>query len=723
MTKFFLGNFKIHKQFAFFSVFLLLFTNGIAQVDFMWPVLGKEMGENILFRPNDRIVDEINNSDIIIFTDENSSIVSPVTGQITSFNYTYRIKYSSLIWFGVPPSSNYSADCNEILKNNRDKNYDPKYISATVGIKIPDGRIIYISGIKPESIFHTGEKILQGEKIGKAGYLYYKITKPCIALSISKNGQGEDPMLPLGLKSTFKKFEKKEITNLNKTDALEDVNVLVVALEEGYPGLYDYISSEKWEQLILNIKNQLSENISLYDFYTLLETSIINQIKDNHFVIISRQPKKRKEESSCLPKIAFGFLNDSLIVTRAILTYDEYLGKSIKEVNGIPADSIKQLVKNRINNIDGFTQSGIDYNLLVWTWYFFDRVSDNQNSEYAVKFSNDSTVFFHQKKSINKNVCVPWNANWSNFFFHNTDSLTFSKIDDSVAYIAIHSFFLTEVEMDKISTFVKQLQDSSYKHIIIDLRNNSGGDDRICAKLFSFFAQQPFLMQEYSQVKKKNDFKFFRFCTNYNEDVSDLFMEYSMLDSKEGYFIINHDTIYPDPNINFKGNLYLITNERSLSAATIFAGLVHKYRRGIIIGRETGNTYHQMNATKFAQLLLPNSQIEISIPLVKNVFDMEKSKIPYGRGVIPHYVIDFSLDELESIHGDTMLNYAFQCIYDGKYLIDEEIVSSSEKKSNFILISCIAIIIGVSFVIIIIIIIFLLKFPKKLIFNFLSHSK
>jgi hypothetical protein len=111
--------------------------------------------------------------------------------------------------------------------------------------------------------------------------------------------------------------------------------------------------------------------------------------------------------------------------------------------------------------------------------------------------------------------------------------------------------------------------------------------------------------------------------------------------------------------------------------------LVHKYKRGAIIGRETGNTYHQMNALKFAQLLLPNSQIEITIPLVKCVFDSQERGIPFGRGVFPHYPINLSLEELESIKGDTMLMYTLQLIHDGKYIIEEEFVSKYKTISNF----------------------------------------
>lgn len=683
------------KQIAFFLFIIsILCVNSFAQESlFTWPIPDKKAGENILYRPNDYIAGEENYANLIIAADENTPIVAPVTGVVTFFNYVYYKKYSGSIWFHLKPTPDYMSDCYEIVTNYPNDHYDPKYISIAMGIKMVDGSEIHISGMKPEKVFKTGAKITQGDIIGKVGYLYYKINKPCISFSISKNGKADDPMLPFGLKSTFKKFVKKEIISLKKEEALEDINVFIEAIEEGYPGLYDYLTSDEWEVLVINLKKQISEKIAYDDFYSLLKYSFVNRIKDNHFAVTTRLPMKQNESYS-MPTITFGFLNDSLVITNAKLTHSEYYGKRILEVDGITVDTIKQCLFNKITDIDGFVQSDIDYNLLLWAWSGFNKITNNPKSEYLVKFDNDSIVFFSASESKNKQSCVPYKANWREFLLHNTDSLTLLKIEDSIGYIGIHSFYLTEIEMDKIAAFVKQLQDSACKHIIIDVRNNPGGDTKICAKLFSFFAQQPFITQEYSQVKKRNGFKFFRYCTNYNEDVSDLFMEYEPLDSKDGYFDMNIDTIYPDSEINFSGNLYVIANERSISAATLFAGLVHQYKRGIIVGRETGNTYHQMNALKFAQLQLPNSQIEITMPLVKCVFDTQERNIPYGRGVLPHFLVNFSLEELEWANGDTMLNFTLQLISNGKYLVKDEDVLKSKSIINFKIILWVVMIFG-----------------------------
>jgi len=124
----------------------------------------------------------------------------------------------------------------------------------------------------------------------------------------------------------------------------------------------------------------------------------------------------------------------------------------------------------------------------------------------------------------------------------------------------------------------------------------------------------------------------------------------------------------------------VLTNERSTSASTVFAGLVHKHRRGVIVGRETGSAYHQVKALKFANLRLPNSQIDVNVPLVKIVFDTATSRIPHWRGVLPDFELPLSLEEMSFENGDMILDYAKELIERGEYLTDIETSSQNKRK-------------------------------------------
>ena len=76
-----------------------------------------------------------------------------------------------------------------------------------------------------------------------------------------------------------------------------------------------------------------------------------------------------------------------------------------------------------------------------------------------------------------------------------------------------------------------------------------------------------------------------------------------------------------------------------------------------------------MKAENFTQYQLPNSEITIQIPMIKDVFDtVVNERFPYGRGVLPDYPVNFTPEELSFAHGDSILNYTQQLIREGKYI-------------------------------------------------------
>jgi C-terminal processing protease CtpA/Prc len=234
--------------------------------------------------------------------------------------------------------------------------------------------------------------------------------------------------------------------------------------------------------------------------------------------------------------------------------------------------------------------------------------------------------------------------------------------------------------MEEIASYVKAISDSSYQHLIIDVRNNYGGNEQNVIKLFGLIAQQPFSLVVSRKINNKDSYQFFDNCLNYGPESGEIFSNYFSIEGKDGFYSVNDSSsIILNPINNFKGKVYVLTNERSFSASTIFPALVHKHKRGIVVGRETGSTYYHMNAEKFADLRLPNSCIVIQIPLVQIVFDtIPDPSIPWGRGVMPDYSVNFTLSELAWENGDSILNYTRELIKKEKYLPEEKVTLNKE---------------------------------------------
>ncbi len=149
-------------------------------------------------------------------------------------------------------------------------------------------------------------------------------------------------------------------------------------------------------------------------------------------------------------------------------------------------------------------------------------------------------------------------------------------------------------------------------------------------------------------VKNNNTYIFFKYTSNYTAELKNMYPEYTEKIGENAFYMPEDKfhVMKPNDSVNFKGNIYVLVNELSLSAATDFPALMYKYKRGVIVGRETGSAYYQINAIDFPYVNLKNTGLELYMPLVKCTFEKKgESDIPWGRGVLPEYTLEFEYDE------------------------------------------------------------------------------
>lgn len=661
---------------AIIIALLLLGNFAFAQDNYLWPIPGKQAGEGILYRPQDYIgvgdaqnQPELNFGDIIIGAPLGTPVLCPVDGKINHALLGYRNSWScSLICF-AQQTGNYEQDSLLFLEWDNMTQEKIHNTSLSVGIQMSDGRTLYIDGIRPIRLFKTGEIIHRGDTLGTVGYLYKKIKQPCISISISKNSQAEDPMTPFGLKTTFIPPKVNNKTQLTREEAQVDIDSMMLALEDAFPGLYDYTSKEEFDTYIKNRMAAMGETISRSDFEVLI-FKLLGKIHDSHTAIISAS---KVTGTSGLPSsVCLGWFNDTLQVWRTVPRYKDYLGKPVVSVNGIPADSLKNMLLEYAAFSDGYVKSYGDYVLLYGVDnYYCGQIAKDYN--ITVTFADGETKRFEQMKRNDPNREPQWMEYQYRHYHINEKGneekhFEFEKCSDTVAYLALHTFELDDVEMEEINEIFANLVADSIPNLILDLRFNHGGPEASVEGIYSYLAQKPFCTSLRKTINKKNGYACFGSCPVDNDE-DGLYADYEPLPNGEGFVLDKPEWRDPDSLVNYKGRLYVLTNETSFSASTCFAGWVKKQNRGVIVGRETGSAYHQMKAQNFTQYQLSNSEITIQIPLIKDVFDtVVNERFPYGRGVLPDYPVNFTPEELSFAQGDSILNYTQQLIRDGKYI-------------------------------------------------------
>lgn len=202
--------------------------------------------------------------------------------------------------------------------------------------------------------------------------------------------------------------------------------------------------------------------------------------------------------------------------------------------------------------------------------------------------------------------------------------------------------------------FVWELVDScnrnNIKNLIIDLRNNPGGNLILGKQLMYFLTEQTQL----------DDFKHYAYTSDiyrnyFREDYNELKIKYGdtipenelvlasesnslfskITDKKSKYYI-------PQDRPIFKGKVYVLANYRTGSAAALLTTLLQDNGIATILGTSVGN--NPTGATTMTPFKLPKTKANVSIASTYK----ERPNKEAGKVQIPDYWIEYSISDLQN---------------------------------------------------------------------------
>ncbi|MDO4790041.1 MAG: S41 family peptidase [Porphyromonas sp.] len=635
--------------FALLCFFLLGSATLNAQTSLLWPIKDKTAGSDILFKPQDKISEELNTGSLFIGSPIGTEVLVPADGVVQSSNLVYYLSLSYVLAF------NYAGDFDKAIEQNKktiEEKYGPaRYLTGAITIKLANGDKISISGIKPQRLFRSGEKIRRGEVLGTVLYSYKKIGVSSISVAIS-NAQGRptDPMTPFGLKSTFKAptiVKPKPI--LTGAEAKADYRQLADAVKEIYPSLTDLMSIEEYDAFVSSEIARLPEKISREEFGKRI-TAFNQKIHDSHLSIDIYT--HAKEAYPMLPEIFYGKLEGKVVAMMSTAKYRSYLGKEIVKINGQDVNSLELNISPRHLIYDGQVSSHRDRALALNYPTFIPKANKSGRKP------NTTTLTFADGKEVTvpmfkQGGSIPYGVEAKGFFNifganRYRTQFKLKELNDTTAYIGLSTFFLNEVETDEVVAFIRKMRDKEKPSMIFDLRNNPGGSIDVLYTITKELIESN--NSERNSYSKVNAHLFKTPTMNLIPSDS-LFTQYRPLPDKEGLYLMPKSSPAPSDSVRniYKGRLYVLIDAGSASASTEFAGSVKYNRRGTIIGRETSTAYHCFTAVKFANIELKYSKFTATIPMVRCVFDETvNDRFPKGRGVIPDINIPISLEEIHS---------------------------------------------------------------------------
>lgn len=176
------------------------------------------------------------------------------------------------------------------------------------------------------------------------------------------------------------------------------------------------------------------------------------------------------------------------------------------------------------------------------------------------------------------------------------------------------------------------LSNKQVEHLIIDIRNNQGGDIKFSHYLLRYLLEEPFkTVDHFARVKQPE------------ATASDIRLR--------AYHNRLTKTIKPRVR-PYKGKVYLLTNGGSFSNSGIFSWMMRKHKRALILGSTTGGSSWQLGGGPNKRVRLPNSGIQVEIPTTRYALDPANDQ---RDGVVPDRLIQPTALDLAN-ENDPVLN-------------------------------------------------------------------
>lgn len=218
-------------------------------------------------------------------------------------------------------------------------------------------------------------------------------------------------------------------------------------------------------------------------------------------------------------------------------------------------------------------------------------------------------------------------------------------IDQSTAYLRPGAFYnLDGGDSMDLGSFEKFINDAFVKikvaksqALIVDLRDNPGGDNSFSDLMVAWFANRPFRFSNSFSIKvsaeiRQNFEKQLRESTSEKSIVAE--MQSAIKGKAVGQIVQFELPIVEARKDRFEGRVFVIVNRHSYSNAASVAGMIQDYGFAKIFGEETADlpTSHASSA----QFALPNSAIIVTYP---KAYFIRPNGDRSLRGVVPDYPI------------------------------------------------------------------------------------
>jgi hypothetical protein len=412
---------------------------------------------------------------------------------------------------------------------------------------------------------------------------------------------------------------------------------LINIITKVHPNPYAYIDKHQFELLIASKKSLLPDSATKLDFFKMI-SPIMTSIKDAHSFLVLDQ-KEYLDSKGLFLSFGIRIIDDRIIVNN---DPEQILkrGQEIESINGISAFTIVEYLK-KLSTPEGFVlENQLNDAERKFYWYLPTLIEIKKENYIQLK----DTLIVYPGSLFKRSKDTTVN-NYEYLIFESIPVLKFHSIGGGALPFKLKQFMRRSM---------RRVQDSQSQYVILDLRDNRGGNVLFLKHILKYFIKEEFKVWDETHLKesaytrasiqKFTPFKFLLPLINYPiKPITD-----------------NRSSVKPKKNI-YAGNVVLITNQNTFSAAAMLVDSFKRNSLGVIVGEQYASSeLHSFGQNE--QFTLPKTSIKGYI----STWEYSR-KINYGVDYFKvDYLISPQISESNS-NEDNLLRLVIENIKSGKF--------------------------------------------------------
>ncbi len=433
---------------------------------------------------------------------------------------------------------------------------------------------------------------------------------------------------------------RKQLSSiLTAEQVIEDVDYFLKVLKAGHPDLYRYISQAQLDSMATQVKAKAGK-LTYSELYNELTIMGVAVGCGHLYLTYPKAIERYLYLHSYYPPLYIEMHGRD---AKVVGDYEDLIGPEltfVRAIDGVPMDTIIAEVNKYIYR-DGYINTGVSWALQqgFFADYYNRHLADKESYTYLLEQQVDSGW-------VQKEVTLPaWDYKNPTYLYSNyvwrEKQLDFTIDEETnTAILKIKSFDFYTIKRGKqrfykfLKTVHRDIIEKQPEQLVIDVRDNEGGSPFLAALVVKLFSTESISLDSVRQIRYRSE-----------NDTSKLFK----VDYKRSYRRIEKSCepiengnlakeVTPDKinwlDTTYKGNLYVMVNGGTFSAASELACYLKANQGATIVGIESGGSCDPISAGFTGDAELPNSKMILTVPLVTYYNRVPLPSEP-GRGILP----------------------------------------------------------------------------------------